>query len=213
MLPRFVRYVLPESALILIVGLLAGLGMRESDHLNSFIVFNTEVFFAVLLPPIIFYAGYSLEREHGYVFFSNIGSIIVFAVFGTLISTVVVAMLCYAVAEGGIVSLSLVECWLFGALISAIDPVATISIFEAFHVENTLFNLVFGESVLNDAVAIVLYRTVNKVRVLNCTVFNSYKDTCALRNLIKNYVLFGVCWRLQNSSLRETRNLMLNPSS
>lgn len=153
---------LPESALILLVGILAGLGLRESDSLRALITFDPEVFFAILLPPIIFYAGYSLEREHGYIFFSNIGSILVFAVFGTLISTIVISMLCYAMAVGGIVTLTLVECWLFGALISAIDPVATIAIFEAFHVENTLFNLVFGESVLNDAVAIVLYRTVNK---------------------------------------------------
>ena len=161
-LPRMVRYVLPESGLILLVGIFAGIGLRQSDLLGQFIVFDPEIFFAVLLPPIIFYAGYSLEKEHGHIFFSNIGSILTFAVFGTIISTVVVSMLCYAIAVAGVVQLTLIECWLFGALISAIDPVATIAIFEAFHVENTLFNLVFGESVLNDAVAIVLYRTVSR---------------------------------------------------
>lgn len=153
---------LPESALILLVGMIAGIGMRFNEDLSDLVSFDPEIFFAVLLPPIIFYAGYSLEKEHGIVFFSNIGTILTFAVFGTIISTVVVSMLCYAVAVGGVVDLSLLECWLFGSLISAIDPVATIAIFEAFHVENTLFNLVFGESVLNDAVAIVLFRTVNR---------------------------------------------------
>lgn len=47
----------------------------------------------------------------------------------------------------------------FGALISAVDPVATLAIFSALDVEPTLHMLVFGESVLNDAVAVVLYRT------------------------------------------------------
>ena len=44
----------------------------------------------------------------------------------------------------------------FGSLISAVDPVATLAIFHALHVDPTLNMLVFGESVLNDAVSIVL---------------------------------------------------------
>jgi len=48
----------------------------------------------------------------------------------------------------------------FGSLISAVDPVATLAIFNALNVDQTLYMLVFGESVLNDAVAVVLYRCV-----------------------------------------------------
>lgn len=48
---------------------------------------------------------------------------------------------------------------MFGSLISAVDPVATLAIFQAIDVDPTLYMLVFGESVLNDAIAIVLYRT------------------------------------------------------
>jgi solute carrier family 9 (sodium/hydrogen exchanger), member 8 len=48
---------------------------------------------------------------------------------------------------------------IFGSLISAVDPVATLAIFHAIDVDPTLYMLVFGESVLNDAIAIVLYRT------------------------------------------------------
>lgn len=44
----------------------------------------------------------------------------------------------------------------FGSLISAVDPVATLAIFHALNVDPTLNMLVFGESVLNDAVSIVL---------------------------------------------------------
>ena len=52
--------------------------------------------------------------------------------------------------------LTLVESFAFGSLISAVDPVATLAIFHAIDVDPILYMLVFGESVLNDAVAIVL---------------------------------------------------------
>lgn len=44
----------------------------------------------------------------------------------------------------------------FGSMISAVDPVATIAIFNALSIDPVLNMLVFGESILNDAVAIVL---------------------------------------------------------
>lgn len=46
----------------------------------------------------------------------------------------------------------------FGSLISAVDPVATLAIFHALDVDPTLNMLVFGESVLNDAVSIVMFK-------------------------------------------------------
>jgi len=52
--------------------------------------------------------------------------------------------------------LNFVESFAFGSLISAVDPVATLAIFQALDVDPVLNMLVFGESILNDAVAIVL---------------------------------------------------------
>ncbi|KAG8519658.1 Sodium/hydrogen exchanger 8 [Galemys pyrenaicus] len=52
--------------------------------------------------------------------------------------------------------LNMTDSFAFGSLISAVDPVATIAIFNALHVDPVLNMLVFGESILNDAVSIVL---------------------------------------------------------
>eukprot|EP00871_Galdieria_phlegrea_P005413 jgi/Galph1/5873/GphlegSOOS_G4516.1 len=112
-------------------------------------------FFLFVLPPILFEAGYSLNKSD---FFAQSGSIFVFAVIGTFVSAVVFGGLLWLM---GIIhasyTLNFWEALSFGALISAVDPVATIAVFNALKVNKTLHFLVFGESVLNDAVAIVLY--------------------------------------------------------
>ncbi|KAL5579426.1 hypothetical protein UlMin_011868, partial [Ulmus minor] len=98
-------------------------------------------------------------------FFSNFGAIVTFAIVGTFIASIVTGVLVYL---GGLVflmyRLPFVECLMFGALISATDPVTVLSIFQELGTDVNLYALVFGESVLNDAMAISLYRTFSLVR-------------------------------------------------
>ena len=58
--------------------------------------------------------------------------------------------------------LTAIETVTFGAIISATDPVSTLAVFSELKVHPTLFYLVFGESILNDAVAITLFKTTSK---------------------------------------------------
>ena len=44
----------------------------------------------------------------------------------------------------------------FGSLISATDPVSTLALFSTMNADQDLYAIVFGESVLNDAVSIIL---------------------------------------------------------
>jgi len=120
--------------------------------------FPPMVFFLVFLPPIIFESGYNLHKGN---FFQNIGSILIFAILGTVISTIVIGGGLYLCGIANLAyQLSIFESFGFGSLISAVDPVATLAIFKAMDVDPILYMLVFGESILNDAVSIVLMSTI-----------------------------------------------------
>lgn len=84
-----------------------------------------------------------------------------FAILGTIISAVVIAGGVYILGVAGVAyHLNFVESFAFGSLISAVDPVATVAIFHALDIDPVLNMLVFGESILNDAISIVLTKTV-----------------------------------------------------
>lgn len=116
----------------------------------------------VLLPPILYESAINMERKH---FFRNFGSILTLAIAGTIIATLITSIITYWLALTGIVeNFTLNVCFAFGSLISATDPVAVLSIFKELHVDNTIYNLIFGESTLNDAVSMILYDTTYKLR-------------------------------------------------
>ena len=53
--------------------------------------------------------------------------------------------------------LTLIECLIFGSTLSATDPVTILAIFNQYKVDPKLYTVIFGESLLNDAVSIVMY--------------------------------------------------------
>ncbi|KAJ8477845.1 hypothetical protein OPV22_021572 [Ensete ventricosum] len=164
-LRRHKFYYLPEASVSLLIGLVVG-GIANISHteanIRGWFNFHEEFFFLFLLPPIIFQSGFSLAPKP---FFSNFGAIITLAILGTFIASVVTGILVYL---GGLAylmyKLPLVECLMFGALVSATDPVTVLSIFQELGTDVNIYALVFGESVLNDAMAISLYRTMSSVR-------------------------------------------------
>lgn len=80
----------------------------------------------------------------------------------------VLGMSLWAVGQTGLFECNtpILEMFLFSALISAVDPVAVLAVFEEIHVDEVLYIVVFGESLLNDAVTVVsafLQYSVNSV--------------------------------------------------
>ncbi|XP_024862466.2 sodium/hydrogen exchanger 2-like isoform X2 [Kryptolebias marmoratus] len=149
--------VVPESCVLIMVGLLVGgviYGVRHSAPPTL----SADAFFLFLLPPIVLDAGYFLP---GRLFFENLGTILWYALLGTLWNVLGIGLSLYGVcllAPSSLGDISLLHCLLFGSLIAAVDPVAVLSVFQEMQVNEQLHILVFGESLLNDAVTVVLYK-------------------------------------------------------
>jgi sodium/hydrogen exchanger 3 len=152
---------LPESGATVFLGMLIGGIIRAAgqDTGETLLGFDATVFFIGFLPPIIFNSGYQINRR---LFFKNMGGILVLAVAGTAVSTVIVGVGLWALGTAGLAPpYTAIEYLTFGSLISATDPVSTLAVFSELQVHPTLFYLVFGESVLNDAVSITLFKTMS----------------------------------------------------
>ncbi|KAL2913329.1 hypothetical protein HK105_207207 [Polyrhizophydium stewartii] len=148
---------LGESAVYILLGLLVSAGWTSLsyDPHNTAIQLNSEFFSLVLLPPIIFEGGFNLQRKS---FFNNIIPILSLALLGAFYSTFVTSVIMWGfsqlIYETG---WTMIEALVFGSIISSTDPVTVLSLLPS-SVDRRLYMLIFGESALNDAVAIILYR-------------------------------------------------------
>ncbi|XP_069576980.1 sodium/hydrogen exchanger 3-like [Brachyistius frenatus] len=151
-----VTNIIPESALLICFGFILGGIIWGADGKQTFTLTPT-VFFFFLLPQVILDAGYAMPNK---LFFSNMGAILVYAVIGTCWNAASLGLSLWGCHKGGAMGdldIGLLQYLLFGSLIAAVDPVAVIAVFEQVHVNEVLFIMVFGESLLNDGVTVVLF--------------------------------------------------------
>ncbi|XP_028941803.1 sodium/hydrogen exchanger 5, partial [Antrostomus carolinensis] len=160
-LSRKVTSIVPESCLLILLGLGLG-GIVLAVAKKAEYQLEPNMFFLFLLPPIVLDSGYFMPSR---LFFDNIGAILTYAVVGTLWNSFTTGTALWGLHRAGLmdpgVQAGLMDFLLFGSLISAVDPVAVLAVFEEVHVNETLFIIVFGESLLNDAVTVVLYKVFN----------------------------------------------------
>eukprot|EP00158_Paraphelidium_tribonemae_P004657 Partr_v1_DN26892_c0_g1_i1_m40512 putative Sodium hydrogen exchanger len=155
--------VLHESLIATTMGIVTGLVVHfwGGPTMDELIAFDHRYFFNLLLPPIILKSGYDLEVRP---FFENFGVILAFAFIGTFLSALIIGILLYLVVltpMGGGVVMTLTQCLMFGSILSSTDPVTVLAIFNQVTVDPNLYAIIFGESMLNDAVSIVLYNVLD----------------------------------------------------
>ncbi|KAG7364366.1 sodium/hydrogen exchanger [Nitzschia inconspicua] len=150
---------LPEAAGCILVGVMAGYILTFFPHHDM--SFDGNWFLRILVPPIVFEAALSIDKRS---FNRHIVPILFYAVIGTLLASGITAIV---VHEGSVYLRGLCEtipypeALAFGALISSIDPIAVLSVLSNMGMTDldTIYVVIFGESLLNDGVAIVLFET------------------------------------------------------
>ncbi len=147
----FNKLPIPYTVMLVILGMLLGNLARVWQPLEPIRYFHLspELVFFVFLPVLIFESGLSL---HARQLAKDIVPVLMLAIPALLLSTTIVG-----VGVWMLLPLDLTTALLFGALISATDPVAVVSLFKELGTPTRLTTLVEGESLLNDATAIVLF--------------------------------------------------------
>ncbi|XP_032595591.1 sodium/hydrogen exchanger 3 isoform X7 [Drosophila grimshawi] len=188
--------IFPESCLLIVVGVVIGVVLYFcTDVAVSPLTPNT--FFFYMLPPIILDAGYFMPNR---MFFDNLGTILLMAVVGTIFNVATIGGSLYACGVFGVFGdemPKLLDVFLFASLISAVDPVAVLAVFEEIHVNEILYIVVFGESLLNDAVTVVMYHMMevyNEIGLPNIVAQDIVSGVGSFFVVALGGVAIGVIW-------------------
>ncbi len=155
----------PYTVGLVLVGLVLGALQHRVgalEVLGSFSL-SPDLILFVFLPTLIFESAFNLDVR---LLSRNLAPVLTLAAPGLLLSTGIV---------GALINFLTPLTWgpalVFGALISATDPVAVIALFKDVGAPKRLTILVEGESLFNDATAIVLFTIL--VAVVTAGTFSS----------------------------------------
>ncbi len=189
---------IPYTVLLVITGLMLNF---FSETLSEFGIYHFEelsltsdLVLFIFLPALVFESALLLDAR---ALLRNSVSILVLAIVGMLISTVLVGIGIWWSLE-----LQIMVALLFGSLISATDPVAVVALFKELGVSKRLNILVEGESLMNDATAIVLFNIL--LLMLTKTDFLVSDGVLAVQQFLKVFIggaLVGVVIGLLMSEL------------
>lgn len=137
---------LPYTIALVAAGLVVGL-MRSYFELK--VQLTPDLLFVVLLPILLFEAAIHLPLN---LVRAQLRPILLLAVPGLLMTTVIIGWSLHLLLD-----LPLSATMVFGALISATDPIAVLALFKELKAPKELAVIVEGESLLNDGAAVVVF--------------------------------------------------------
>ena len=139
------RLTLPASILFALVGIVIGTLARGVVDLPV----SSGTFLYVFLPALLFQSSLTVDVKR---LIDDAAPILLLAVVAVLVAALLIGVAMYPLA-----GLSLTACLLLGSMVATTDSVAVIAIFRDVGAPARLSRLVEGESLLNDAAAIVLF--------------------------------------------------------
>ncbi|KQO22630.1 sodium:proton exchanger [Flavobacterium sp. Leaf82] len=137
---------LPQPILLVIVGVAIGFIPTMTE-----IEINPEIIFLIFLPPLLYDASFNISPKD---FKTNIHTISTLAIPLVFLTTFWIAV----VAHFTIPNMTWPLSFVLGAILSATDAVAAISITKGLNISRKTITILEGESLINDASALVAYR-------------------------------------------------------
>lgn len=169
---------LPYPILLIV----AGIGVGFIPSLPA-IDLNPEVIFLIFLPPLLYDAAFNISYKEFRTHFNTISSLAISLVFLTASGIAVIA---YYMIPGMTWPLAFV----LGAILSATDAVAAMSITKGLGLSHKTNTILEGESLINDASALVAYRFA--VAAVTGTAFVFWKAALEFGILLAGGMLVGL---------------------
>lgn len=185
------RIGLPHTVLLVLIGI--GLGLLSYTQTFAFFgefTLTPALLFYLLLPTLIFESAYNINARR---MVEDAPIILILSIVGLIVSTVVIAAgLYYLLALFGI-AIPFMIALLFGALISATDPVAVLALFKEYGAPRRLSLIFEGESLFNDATAVALFLVLLEVARFGYHGFDTViEGTLTFTSMLVGGVIFGV---------------------
>jgi len=189
---------IPYTVLLVVLGLLVNffakdLSVFDLRDIRQFHL-TSELVFYIFLPALVFESALSLDAR---ALMKNIVPILVLAVVGLLVSVILVGIGIWWALD-----IRILVALLFASLISATDPVAVVALFKELGASRRLNILVEGESLMNDATAIVLFSLILTQLAHPHYVFGDV--TLAIGHFLEVFlggIVVGICMGLLVSEL------------
>ncbi|MCD8484716.1 sodium:proton antiporter [Candidatus Woesebacteria bacterium] len=142
----------PYTVALLVCGFI-GQYLLEAAGLHNPLSLESDLIYFVLLPLLLYESAFHINFHQFQLQFKTITFL---ATFGVLLATGTVAFLL-----SQFLGMDPLHGLLFGALISATDPIAVLALFKELGAPKRLGLLAEGESMFNDATAVILFRLIS----------------------------------------------------
>lgn len=182
---------LPHTVFLVVVGVFLGI-LAQFDAFHFFAEFKLtpELLFYLLLPTLIFESAYNINVRR---MVEETVPVLLLAIISLVISTLVIAGILFVAFEMIGFAVPFIVLLLFGALISATDPVAVLALFKEYGAPRRLSLIFEGESLFNDATAVALFLVLLEIVIRGYEGFHSVLDgLVTFSSMLIGGTLFGL---------------------
>ncbi len=190
---------IPYTVALVLTGLaLVPLSKTQAFSFLSSFELSPELLFYVFLPVLIYEAAYNINLRE---LLKNFVPISLLAVLGLVLSIAFISIVGTIALSIFDIHIPIIALLLFGAIISATDPVAVIALFKEYGAPKRLTLLFEGESIFNDATAVAIFSIILSVAISGVQSFSVSHGIFVFTEMLILGVLLGLIFGLLFSKI------------